>query len=60
MNAEATISAATWWRRFNEALGAGLSEQDAQEFASGDTDIGILRTLVDANVPAELIARIVV
>lgn len=48
------------FRRFNEARDAGLSPDEALPFAEGDTDIGLLRHLVDVACPPHLIAGIVI
>lgn len=46
-------------RRRNEALDAGLTFQQAEEFARSELDVGQLRRLVAIGCPPELIARIV-
>lgn len=46
-------------RRYHEALDAGLSVEDANVFADGVQDVGVLRLLVGAGCDPVLIARIV-
>jgi hypothetical protein len=45
--------------RYEEAIDAGLSEIDAENFADNDQDVGLLRRLVADHCPAALIGRIV-
>ena len=44
--------------RFTEARQAGLTLVEARLFAESDTDVGLLRTLVNGDCPSKLIARI--
>lgn len=46
--------------RYHQACQAGLTRVEARLFAESDTDIGLLRQLVAAGCPAQLIARIVI
>lgn len=45
--------------RLDTALAAGLTTEEAVEFASSNADIGLLRYLADCEIDPELIARIV-
>lgn len=47
-------------RRFLEARRAGLTIPESRLFADSDTDIGLLRNLVDAGCPLRLLAAIVI
>jgi hypothetical protein len=48
-----------WMNRYEEARRAGLSSEEAEEFADSTCDIGELRKLVKRGCPARLIARLV-
>lgn len=45
--------------RLDTALAAGLTTEEAVEFASSNADIGLLRYLADCEIDPGLIARIV-
>ena len=47
-------------RRRDEAKAAGLTLVEARLFAESDTDIGLLRKLVDAGCPVPVMARILI
>jgi hypothetical protein len=48
-----------WLNRYEEARKAGLTSEQAREFAESEQSIGELRRLVNAGCPPRLIARIV-
>jgi hypothetical protein len=48
-----------WMNRYKEARRAGLSSEEAEEFADSTRDIGELRNLVKQGCPPRLIARLV-
>lgn len=50
---------AVWANRYEEARLAGMTFDEAQEFADSDRDIGELRDLVRRGCPPKLIARLV-
>lgn len=50
---------AVYYSRYREAKQAGLTMAERRLFAESDADIGVLRKLVAAGCPVELIRRIV-
>lgn len=45
--------------RFDEAKAAGLTDLQAAEFSIADTDVGLLRKLVNGHCPPQLLGKIV-
>ena len=52
-------TSAVYYSRYREAKRAGLTMAERRLFAESDTDIGILRKLVDDGCPVDLIRQIV-
>lgn len=52
-------ASSVYYNRYHEAKRAGMTIAERKLFASSDTDIGVLRELVEKGCPPELIAQIV-
>lgn len=52
-------TSAVYYKRYREAKKAGLTMAERRLFAESDTDIGVLRKLVEDGCPVDLIRKIV-